>query len=242
MNPEETGVQPDPRDGPEGAAAPTLPPLHTRIVQVFFSPGALGEALAKNPAWAAALVVGALLVLGQTLLIPADVWDAAFREALMAQGREMPEGFAAGGTFMRVSAVVFGALGYLIMTFLFAGVVTLIFAFIMGDEGRYRQYLAVLGHAWLIPALIGFLLLPLKIAQQNPQFTLNLSSFLFFLPEGYLTKVATMLDLSQVWAWLVVAQGAHAIDKRRSFGSAAAVLMILVVVLAMLFALLPGVG
>lgn len=242
MTTDDPGIRPDPQEAGQAQAPPSLPPLHVRIGQVFFSPGNLVEALAAKPAWAAALVVGAVLVLAQTLLIPADVWDAAFREAILAQGREVPEGFGAGGTFMRVSAVIFGALGYLIMTFLFAGVVTLIFAFVMGDEGRYRQYLAVLGHAWLIPAVIGLLLLPLKISQENPQLTLNLSSFLFFLPEGYLTKVATMLDLSQVWAWLVIAQGAHAIDRRRSFGSAATVLMVLVVLLAMLFALLPGVG
>jgi hypothetical protein len=119
----------------------------------------------------------------------------------------------------------------------------LIFAFVLGDEGRYTQYLSVLSHAWLIPAIVGFALLPLKISQENPQFTLNLGTFLFFLPKGYLLKVFTMLDLSQAWAWLIIAQGAHAIDPRRSFGSAAAILMALFVAIAMLFAIwvpMPG--
>ena len=222
--------------------APGRRPFPMRVVQAFFSPGDLVETLARHPAWIMAVILGAVLVIGQTLLIPADVWDAAFRETLLRQGREMPAGFAAGGTLMRVTTLTFGTLGYFLITFLFAGIVTLIFAFILGDEGMYRQYLAVTGHAWLIPALVGFLLLPLKISQGNPQLTLNLSSFLFFVPEGYLSRVATMLDLSQAWAWLVVAQGAHAIDRRRSFASAAVILMVVFVILAMLLALIPGIA
>jgi hypothetical protein len=51
-----------------------------------------------------------------------------------------------------------------------------------------------------------------------------------------------MLDLSQAWAWLVVAQGTHAIHARRSFASAVTVVMVLFVIMALLFALIPGVG
>jgi hypothetical protein len=214
-----------------------LPSFPRRILQVFLSPGELTAALAKNPAWAAAFFFGAVLIVGQTVLIPADVWDAMFRETLLRQGREMPAGLAAAGTFMRISAVVGGAIGYFIVTMLFAGITALIFAFILGDEGRFTQYLAVMAHAWLIPAVIGFALLPLKISQQNPQFTLNLGSFFFFLPKGYTLKVLTMLDLSQAWSWLILAQGAHAIDPKRSFGSAATILMVLFVAMAMLFAI-----
>ena len=214
-----------------------LPPFHTRLIQTFVAPGRLAEALAHNPAWALALVVGALLIVAQTVLIPPEVWDAMFRETMLQQGREMPEGFGAGATVMRISAVVGGAIGYVVMSFLFAGIVTLLFAFLLGDEGRYKQYLASLTHAWLIPSLVGLALVPLRISEQNPQLTLNLGTFFYFLPEGYLQKVFTMLDLSQIWAWLVVAQGAYAIDRRRSVGSAAAVLIAISVVMALIFAL-----
>jgi len=223
-------------------SAPALPSFPQRIFQVFFSPGDLTSALARNPAWAAALILGAILVIGQTVLIPVEVWENMFRETMLQQGREMPEGFG-GGTFMRVSAVVGGAIGFFVVTLIFAGLTTLIFAFIMGDEGKFTQYLSIMAHAWLIPALVGLALVPLKISQGNPQFTLNLGTFFFFLPEGYLLKVFTMLDLSQAWAWLVLAQGAHAIDSRRTFGSAATVLMALFVVMAMVFAIwapMPG--
>jgi len=230
-----------PQESPE-AEAPALPSFPARVIQTFFSPGALTAALARNPAWAAALVLGVVLMMAQMLLIPAEVWETSFREIMLERGQEVPANFGAATTFMRVSAVVGGSIGYLIFLALFAGLATLIFAFFMGDEGKFRQYLAVMSHAWLIPAVVGLVLLPLKIMQQDPQLTLNLGSFLFFLEEGYVARVAKMMDLSQAWAWLVVAQGAHAVDERRSFGSAATVVMVLFVIMALLFALVPGVG
>lgn len=220
---------------------PELPPFHRRILDVFFSPGRLCEALAEHPRWGLALALGAVLVVGQYLLIPADIWDATFRDMVLQQGREMPEGFGGGGTLMRLSGLIGGFVFWFVFSFLMAGVVTLIFAFVLGDEGRYRQYLAVLAHAWLIPAFVGLLLVPVRITARDPQLTLNLGSFLLFLPDGYWLKVATMLDLTQLWAWVVVAVGAHAIDEDRSVKSAAIILLVFSVALALAFApLAPG--
>ncbi len=231
-------------EGTEGLEAPgsetqgdpgRLPPFHRRVAETFLAPGKLGAALRDQPAWASALFVGAALTFVQVLLIPASVWEAVFRQRALASGRPLPEGFA-GGAFMRISATVGGGIGYLVMTLVMAGVVTLLFAFILGDEGRFKQYLAVISHAWLIPAILGLLTVPLKIAQQSPTATLNLGSFFFFLPEGYVLKVLTMLDLTQIWAWLVVAAGVHAIDPKRSFKSAASMLIVLSVLFVMIVA------
>lgn len=214
-----------------------LPPFHVRVGQVFFSPGRLSEALAVHPSWFAVLVLGAVLLALQSWLIPIEVWEAMFREMMIQQGRPVPEGMAGPGVgFMRISAVVFGPLMFAVIAFLLAGVATVIFAFVLGDDGRYRQYLAVICHAWIIPTFVGLLLVPLRIAEQNPQLTLNLGTFLYFLPEGYVLKVMTMLDLTQLWAWAVVGWGAHAIDSRRSVGSAVAILVGLNLVLVMIFA------
>jgi len=191
--------------------------------------------------WAVALVTGAVLVFLQTYLIPGEVWDAFMRAQAMQAGRELPEGFSMGGV-TRAFTLGVGTLFFAALQFVFAGLVTFFFSFVFGDEGSYKEYLSVTAHAWLIPALVGLCLVPLRVSQQNPQFTLNLASFFYFLPEGYPLRVLTMLDLSQLWAWVVVAQGAHAIDSRRSVGSAAAALLGLSVALAMVFALLPGAG
>ena len=71
----------------------------------------------------------------------------------------------------------------------------------------------------------GLLITPLRISTGDAQLTLNLASFLFFLEDGYVLNVFRMLDITQIWSTLVIAQGAHAIDSRRSFGSAAAILL-----------------
>ncbi len=219
----------------EPDAAP-LPPFYRRVVDVFFAPGKLGAALRDHPAWASALFTGAALTVLQVGLLPSAVWEAAFRQTMMQRGQQLPEG-SAGGAVMRISSIIGGGLGYMLMALLMAGVVTLLFAFILGDDGRFKQYLAVLSHAWLISAVLGLFTVPLKIAQQSPSATLNLGSFFFFLPEGYLLKVLTMLDLTQVWAWLVVAAGVHAIDPKRSFKSAAVVLILLFVLFIMVIAI-----
>ncbi len=226
------------------AADPGLPSFPIRVVQTFFSPGILSESLAARPVWLAALILGAVLVGLQSALIPMEVWESMFRETMIQRGQAVPEGMAGGGVaIMRISAMVAGPIMYCVMAFLFAGIATLIFSFVLGDEGRYGQYMAMMAHALLIPTFIGLLLVPLRVAEQNPQLTLNLGTFLYFLPEGYLSRVMTMLDISQFWAWVVVGLGAHAIDARRSVGSAVSVLIGLSVVMALIFAtFVPAVG
>jgi Yip1 domain len=217
--------------------APALPPFYRRAIDTFVAPGRLAEALRAHPAWALALVVGALLVAAQVGLIPADVWTEMRRQALLRSGQQMPEMSARAQNIIRIVTPVFGAITVVAVEFVFAGIVTLIFAFVMGDEGRYRQYLAMQTHAGLIPGVVGLLLLPLKISQHNPQLSLNLGTFFFFLPDGYVHKVLVMMDLAQIWALLVVAVGVHAIDRKRSVGTAATVLIVLNLALVMVLAI-----
>ena len=63
------------------------------------------------------------------------------------------------------------------MAFVSAGVVTLIFSFLFGGQGRYHQYLSVVTHAMTISAFGGLLLVPLKISQGDPTVTLSLGTF-----------------------------------------------------------------
>ncbi|MDH5758274.1 MAG: YIP1 family protein [Gemmatimonadota bacterium] len=218
-----------------------LPALPVRFLQVFVSPGRLTESLALNPAWAAALVAGAVLMVAQTILIPAEVWETVFREAALQRGNEIPEGFSMNGNTMRLIGTISGGIMYFIMALLFSGIVTGIFVFLMGDEGRFKQYLAMYAHALLIPGVVGLLLVPLRIAQADPRITLNLGTFLFFLPDGFLLRWATMMDLTQIWAWVVVAVGANAIAPQRGVTGAAVVLIGVGAAFAMLLAVLqPG--
>lgn len=227
-------------DSAQAGQAPAPPSFPRRVVDVFVSPGHLARALAAHPLWGAALLTGAVLVVLQVGLIPLEIWEASFRRIMLEQGQD-PGAVATGAGLMRLWSMIAGGLAWFAFAFVLTGLFTAVFAFVLGDEGRYVQYLSVLSHAWLIPAVVGLALVPLRIAQEDPQLTLSVGTFFFFLPEGYLLRVLSFLDLSQLWALLVVAQGAHAIDPRRSFASAAAILFALNLALAMVLApFVPG--
>jgi len=185
--------------------------------------------------------VATLLLALQVALIPPEVWAAMQREAALQAGRELPPVSERLQTIMRWVIPITTGLASALFALLLSGIVTFLFAFVLGDEGTFRQYLSLVSHAWLIPAVVGLLLVPLKISQQNPQFALSLGSFALFLDGGYVLRVLNLMDLSQMWSWAVVGAGAHAIDPRRGFGGATALLLLLQFALALVLgAFLPG--
>ena len=217
-------------------AEPRLDALPTRLVNVLFSPGKLVAQLAEHPKWFGPMVVLAF-VSGLTMaLIPVDLFLETQRMAAIDRGVEFPEMGERAIQAMRIVILAATALSTVVFSFGFAGLYALIFGFILGDEGRYTQYLALVTHAWFIPVLFGLLVTPLRISTGDPQFTLNLASFLFFLPDGYFLNVFRVMDLTQIWSTLVIAQGVHAIDSRRSFTSAATILMVILLSIALVAA------
>jgi hypothetical protein len=223
----------DERHPSRGRGQASLPALPARLAAVFFSPGRLMRQLTGTPAWLGALFVSAAVVGLSMLLIPAELFIEAQREAALERGVELPEMTERAMLAMRIVIPTTMVVVTLAMSFFFAGLYTVIFAFVLGDEGRYVQYLAAVTHAWFIAALFGLLVTPLRISTGDPQLTLNLGSFFFFLPDGYFLNVLRVLDLTQIWSTLVIAQGAHAIDRRRSFGSATAILLVILVGVAL---------
>lgn len=212
---------PDTDDAVQGA--PSFP---RRFLWTFVAPERLAEALKDHPRWLVPLLVGAALVVLATVLIPAELWVEMIRRQMLTSGQTMPEGFdpAAMGTFQRIGAIVAGAVFWFVWALVMAGLATLVFGFFLGDDGRFRQYLSVTAHALLIPAVGGLLTVPLRLAQVDPTLTLHVGLFLP-VDEGYLANLLRSLDLFVLWSWLVLAVGVHVIDRRRSLGSAAVVLL-----------------
>lgn len=226
-----------PTESSSSADAGALPSLPIRLVQVFTSPGALTDRLAEHPRWLWALLVSAGLVVLSMALVPAEIFLEAQRQAVLEAGGEFPEMPERALTVMRIVIPSLAGVSTFVFSFVFAGLYTVIFAFILGDEGSFRQYLAVLAHSWFIAALFGLLVTPLRISTENPQFTVNVASFFAFLPDGYFLNVLRALDVSQIWSTLVFARGAHAIDERRSVGSAAAIALTVLLAFAMIAAI-----
>ena len=174
-------------------------------------------------------------VLNETMAEVASLVMQEMQRRIMIQsGREVQEIPEAAQRVVRIVTIVAPAVAFIVMAFIGAAITTFIFSFVLGDEGTYKQYLAVGVHAAVIPTLAAVLLSPMRIAAENPQLTINLGTFLVFLPEGYVSNVFQAMDVTQIWAALVTALGIHAIDRRRSFGSAAAIQLGLVVVVALI--------
>jgi hypothetical protein len=219
--------------GPAGHAP--VPALPVRALKVFYAPGQLFEALRRRPLWGAALILGAVLVAASIIFIPTEIWQEMFRQQMLRSGRQMPEGFQFGG-FARVFGLVGGVLFWFVLALFLTAVITLIFHLMLGDEGKFVQYLSVVAHALLIPAIGGLLIVPIKIAQRDPQMTLNLSLFIPTDSTAFPIRVLRALDLFQIWAYLVMAVGIAKVDARRSWGTAAAFLLVVALAMAILFA------
>lgn len=209
------------------------PSLPRRLFDAVVSPGKMGRDLAADPRWLGAMLVCAALLALSVALIPWELFAEMSRRMAIQSGRPAPEFTGRLQTAIRVGSIVGSGLSFVVFALIGAGVNTFIFAFVLGDEGRYRQYLAIGVHAAVIPALASLLLAPMRIATGDPQLTINVGTFLPFLPAGYVAGVLQALDLSRVWSALVVARGIHSIDRRRSFGSAARIQLAVMFLIAL---------
>ena len=210
------------------------PPLPRRLFDTFFNPSKMGRAVADDPRWFGALFVALSLIALSSALLPAEMFAEVQRRAALAQGTTPPPLTEDTLRIIRIFSIIGGPVAVAVISFVFAGLYTFVFAFVLGDDGRYRQYLALTAHAAFIPALLSLPLVPLRIQTGDPQFGLNLASFLFFLEPGYLLNVFRMMDLTQLWATVVTALGAHQIDRRRGFGSAFVILVCFMLAVALI--------
>jgi len=223
----------------EDSAPSSFPSLPNRLLQVFFSPGEVFTALREKPVWFGALAVAGALSVLSVAILPTELWVELTRTQLMEQGQEVPAAIA-GGSIIRIFAVLGAGIGLFIMAFVLAGIVKLFFSFLFGDEGSYGQYLSVVAHAFIISALGSLLLVPLKLSQGDPSVTLSLGTFAFFLEEGYPLRVLKMLDLFAFWTYAVIAIGVTKIDSKRGFGFALAFFFALALVFALVFGIFGG--
>ena len=213
-------------------------PLPARLVRTLVAPGALAEELRREPRWLGPLLLGGVLVAAATALIPAEFWADMLRRQMLASSRPLPEGFdpEAMGRLQRTVGLVTGAVFWFLWAFAAAGVVTFLFGFVLGDDGRYVHYLSVVAHAFVIPALGALLTVPLRRAAGDPTLSLNLGLFVP-LEDGYLAAFLGMLEIFFLWAWVVVGIGAARIDPRRGSGSALVLVLAVALVVAALLAL-----
>ena len=217
-----------------------FPGLASRFVQVFVSPGALFERLVEKPVWGGAMILGAAMVLVGVALLPPDLYLAEIRQSFLQRGQPFPSEIERSVGLVRIGGAVAAVVSWSVILAVFAGLVTVVFAFILGDEGTYRQYLSVMVHAQLVAAMSGLVVLPLKIMAGDLRLLLSVGTFAFFLEDGYAFRFLSLLDLFSLWAWMLVGLGAARIGRREAWVPGAVGLLVIPVVLAAIIAIFNG--
>lgn len=220
--------------GSEATGDPASLPV--RVAQVFVSPTRLFDSLRERPLWLMPLLLGGLMVVASVLAIPTDVWADFFRAQMLEAGQPVPEGLEAGGNLFRIFGAIGGLVFWFVWAFLVSGVVTLAFAFVLGDDVRYGQVLSATSHSLLIVAAGGLLVLPLRIIRRDPQLVLSVGTFVPFF-DGYPAAFLQSLDLFALWAFAVLGLAMTRFDQRRSIGVAMTLILGVFVVLMALLAI-----
>ena len=174
-----------------------------------------------------------------TALLPAEAFEATVSQ-LEAAGGDLPISREALLRLMRLVPIVFAPIMTIVMILIIGGVSALIFAGILGDEGRFKQHLALAAHSSLIVGLGGFFSLALIILAGDLMAGLTLANFFRpFMDEGYPLRVLQQLSPIGLWALAVLAIGVSRLDPERGWLSAVIWLLVLRVMLALLLGLIP---
>ncbi|MEX0935585.1 MAG: YIP1 family protein [Gemmatimonadota bacterium] len=192
-----------------------LPGLPTRLVQVLVAPGRLFRTLAREPRSWDALALGIVLAGLSNLLLPIEVWEQTIREQMTQFDGDMPVDLTVAARTGRVFGTIGVAVFWPILAVLTTGLYSLLFLFVFGYEGRFRQYFSMASHALLVAALGALLVAPLRIWTESAQFTLNLGAFFPMLEEGLAARFLGLLDLFNLWVYALVGLGASVIDGDR---------------------------
>lgn len=233
----------EPATAPAGTP-PEVPSLFKRLLDVFISPGRLFEALKERPVWAGALFLGAALLVLSMVVLPTEVYRQMAQDQLSQMGEAGAEGAPSAdtmATFMRVGGAVGGLITWFVVAALSAGLMTVIFSFILGDEGRFKQYLSIASHGLLIAAVGSVLVIPLRIASGDIQSTLSVGTFFPFIDDATTVgRTLRGLDLFGLWANAAMGIGVSKLDPDRGAVGATLILWSIALVFAVIAALIGG--
>jgi hypothetical protein len=104
-----------------------------------------------------------------------------------------------------------------IIGFAIAGLLFVVFTALLGGGATYKQNLAVVAHAGVVPTLVGLAVLPLNYLRGSMSSATNLGVFVQMLPEdSFLVRFLGMIDLMWVWYLIVLAIGLGVLYRRKT--------------------------
>ncbi|MGH9477678.1 MAG: YIP1 family protein [Terriglobales bacterium] len=184
-------------------AAPTPRQMSslTRLFAAFYAPGACFEDIAREPhfilCWCVQIVIGIAYI--ELMMRRVGVYTLS-KQALMQSSRAAAMSPDQLQTAINTSAKFYHFSVYLVPVGLIAfllvmgAIVLAISNFLLGQEGRYKQSLAVASHAYLPQTLMGLLTMLVLALMADP------SNFNFVNPLG--TNIGFYLDKSTTSAFL----------------------------------------
>ena len=229
-------------------ASPRPLSLPQRIVGVIFSPRATYQAIAARPVVAGALLVVILLGGGVTYWLMGSEAGRQMMTAVAeqqiraaeAQGQTIsPENRKAQLMVMQYIGIG-GAVAQVVVT---PGIIAVLAAVLMavmnvfsGAKASFRQLLAVVTHAWIIPGLTGLVTTPLMLARQELSSPSTVGALLPMLPDDSFAKYF-LGAIDFVWIWFLVnlAIGVAVLYKQKT-GPVATTLLVIYGMVVLLYA------
>ena len=160
--------------------SPSLPSLPARIVAVFVSPGRLFEQLRDKPVWGATMLLLVILNVIMMLLLPAELFEEQIRRSVADSGMGEDE-IAVAATVGRYAGIAMAGVMGAVGSFIIGLVLFFVFSTLLGDNGRFRQYLSVVVHALVISSIGALIQVPLKRNAGDMELVLSLGTFAPFL-------------------------------------------------------------
>jgi hypothetical protein len=98
-----------------------------------------------------------------------------------------------------------------------AGILLGLFNALLGGDAKFKQVYAILTHASLITALQTIFAIPLDYVRQTLSSPTSVLALLPFVDEGtFFGRLASSIDLFQIWGTLSIAIGLGVLYKRRT--------------------------
>ncbi len=208
------------------SSSPSLPSLPGRIVAVFVSPGRLFEQLREMPVWGATMLLLVILNVIMMFLLPAELFEEQIRRGMADAGMGEDE-IAVAATVGRYAGIAMAGVMGAVGSFIIGTVLFFVFSTLLGDNGRFRQYLSVVVHALVISSIGALIQVPLKRSAGDMELVLSLGTFAPFLEEGFVLSFLGAIGLFGIWCAMLMAIGITRIQPTRSWGSAFSIVMAL---------------
>jgi hypothetical protein len=195
----------------------------SRFMRVFAQPDSLFRELAEHPRALGAILVGIVLSVLGTALIPIGVWEQALLSDALGTGAELPENPATMARVIWVVTLFTAVVAWPLLALVSSGLFALVFLFVFGYRGDFRRIFSVVSHALLVVAVGGLLLVPARVLSGDISFSLSMATLLPFAGGGLVGRYLELMDLFNLWAYALIGMGAAVVDGTRTQGHGIAV-------------------